>query len=299
MKFSKCKKLCCLNWAASLVLTNPSDEKNVFEFQQRLELHLKIQLFQLKRLAESYSWGAVLKNKARRFKIFILLLCFILNCQVSPLKLDYWFTHLNANQSLLWSATTASSSSRGHQNNKKTNLPDDQVYSRGISISNAARPARLGETFSRSLSIHFFERAPRAINLDRAKTRVMQHLAAGWLACACACIELNIIFSLMNFPHKSCTFNFNAFEKCVSMLNSQLYYGHRSKCNGFKVFNSRFSKRWSTSPISRRFAESESVRPLVNELWRRDWLFNETIIRLRIRFVFGSHFSAHSAIIFA
>lgn len=98
--------------------------------------------------------------------------------------------------------------------------PDDQVYSRGISISNAARPARLGETFSRSLSIHFFERAPRAINLDRAKTRVMQHLAAGWLACACACIELNIIFSLMNFPHKSCTFNFNAFEKCVSMLNS-------------------------------------------------------------------------------
>lgn len=100
-----------------------------------------------------------------------------------------------------------------------------------------------GETFSRSLSIHFFERAPRVINLDRAKTRVMQRLAAGWLACACACIELNIIFSLMNFPHKSCTFNFNAFEKCVSMLNSQLYYGHRSKCNGFKVFNSRFSER--------------------------------------------------------
>lgn len=102
MKFSKCKKLCCLNWVASLVLTNPSDEKKCFWVSTALKLHLKIQLFQLKRLAESYSWGAVLKNKARSFKIFILLSCFISNCQVSPLKLDYWFTHLNANQSLFW-----------------------------------------------------------------------------------------------------------------------------------------------------------------------------------------------------
>lgn len=105
--------------------------------------------------------------------------------------------------------------------------------------------AAAGETFSR-LSFDTFLRARAPSDQFRSCENKSYATSRGWLtgcACACACIELNIIFSLMNFPHKSCTFNFNAFEKCVSMLNSQLYYGHRSKCNGFKVFNSRFSKR--------------------------------------------------------
>lgn len=180
MKFPKCKKLCCLNWVASLVLTNPSDEKNVFEFQQRLNCILKSNCSNLNDLQKVIHEDCVEKQSSR-FQNFHSSFMFYFQLSSLALKtaIDS-FTRMQI-KVCFGSDTTASSG-----NNKKTN-PMIKFIRKAFQYQMQHDPAAVQRRNLLSLSFDTFLRARAPSDQFRSCENKSYATSCGWLTCACAC----------------------------------------------------------------------------------------------------------------